>query len=737
MTFEFFATVPQAMESLLANELKGFGAQAVKEKRTGVSFSGSLGVAYRACLWSRLANRILLRLGDFDAPDTDALYAGTQSVRWPEHLDVNGTLAVDVSLRQSGITNSLFAVQRVKDAVVDQFRDLCGKRPSVDVGQPDLRLRVHVDKARASLSIDLSGDSLHRRGYRVAQGQAPLKENVAAGLLVWADWAAIAASGGACVDPMCGSGTIPIEAAWMATDTAPGLARQYFGFLGWRGHAAALWLQLCQEARQRQADGRRHAPIVVGYDVDAQSVRAARANIERAGLRGLVQVERRDIADCQAPKGTKTGVVIMNPPYGERLGELDALKVLYAQLGVELKTKFPGWTAYVLTASEVLGKRLGLRATRSHQFFNGALPCRLLCVPIRPAAAEIQPSTASAKGTSPAVVRAHGQFAPSGDEMFANRLAKNLKRLRPWAKQQGISCFRVYDADMPEFAVAIDVYEDWVHVQEYEAPATVNALRAATRLRGVMTQLPDLLDVPKGHVILKIRRRKGDHGQYPRFSAKEKFHVVQEGDCRFLINLSDYLDTGLFLDHRRTRALIRKMAEGTRFLNLFGYTGTASVSAAKGGARSTVTVDMSKTYLAWAEKNYELNGLSRRTNHLIDADCLAWLEAAHGSFDLIFLDPPTFSNSKRMRQTFDVQRDHTWLIREAMRLLAPGGTMIFSNNFRRFKMDARTREEFEVQDITRATIDADFSRNPRIHHCFQIRNGGRVTMRPRLSRNGT
>jgi 23S rRNA (guanine2445-N2)-methyltransferase / 23S rRNA (guanine2069-N7)-methyltransferase len=305
--------------------------------------------------------------------------------------------------------------------------------------------------------------------------------------------------------------------------------------------------------------------------------------------------------------------------------------------------------------------------------------------------------------------------------MFANRLAKNLKRLRPWAKQHGISCFRVYDADLPEFAVAIDVYEQWVHVQEYEAPATINALRAASRLRSIMALLPELLGVPKSNVILKIRRRKRARSQYPRFDAKETFHVVREGGCRFLINLSDYLDTGLFLDHRRTRALIQEMANGTRFLNLFGYTGTASVSAAKGGARSTVTVDMSKTYLAWAEKNYALNGLSRRTNALIDADCLAWLDAAHGSFDFIFLDPPTFSNSKRMRQTFDVQRDHAWLIRKAMKLLAPGGTMIFSNNFRRFKMDATMLDAFEIQDITRATIDADFSRNPRIHHCFQIR----------------
>jgi 23S rRNA (guanine2445-N2)-methyltransferase / 23S rRNA (guanine2069-N7)-methyltransferase len=708
------------MESLLADELKGFGAQEVKEKRTGVSFSGSLEVAYRACLWSRLANRVLLHLTDFDAIDTDALYTGTSSVHWPDHLDVNGTLAVDVSLRQSRITNNMFAAQRVKDAVVDQFRDLCGKRPSVSAERPDLRLRVHVDKARASLSIDLSGESLHRRGYRVAQAEAPLKENVAAGLLVWAGWNAIASSGGACIDPMCGSGTIPIEAAWMATDTAPGLARRYFGFLGWRGHDPTLWLRLCQDARQRQEDGRRHAPIVVGYDVDAQSVRAAMANVERAGLHSLVHIERRDIADCQAPKGVTTGVVIMNPPYGERLGQLDALKALYTQLGVELKIKFPGWTAYVLTTSEILGKRLGLRATRSHQFFNGALPCRLLCVPIRRATAETGQSAKATQGTSHALVRPHDRLSPSGDTMFANRLAKNLKRLRPWAAEHGISCFRLYDADMPEFAVAIDIYEQWVHVQEYEAPATINPLRAAARLRGVMAQLPNLMDVPKSHVVLKIRRRQRACSQYPRFDTREQFHEVREGGCRFLINLSDYLDTGLFLDHRLTRGLIQKMADGTRFLNLFGYTGTATVYAAKGGARSTVTVDMSKTYLTWAQKNFEMNGLSRRANALVDADCLAWVEAARGSFDLIFVDPPTFSNSKRMRQALDVQRDHAWLIRRAMKLLAPGGTMIFSSNFRRFRMDATVQAEFAVQDITRTTIDVDFSRNPRIHHCFRI-----------------
>jgi 23S rRNA (guanine2445-N2)-methyltransferase / 23S rRNA (guanine2069-N7)-methyltransferase len=293
-------------------------------------------------------------------------------------------------------------------------------------------------------------------------------------------------------------------------------------------------------------------------------------------------------------------------------------------------------------------------------------------------------------------------------------------------RREGITCYRLYDADLPEYAVALDVYEQWAHVQEYEAPATVDPTKARERLREALAVIPEVLAIPPEHVFLKVRRRQKGLAQYEKIDDRGVFHEVREGPCRFLVNFADYLDTGLFLDHRPTRTLIRRLAAGRDFLNLFGYTGTASVSAALGGARSTTTVDLSKTYLDWAERNLALNGFRRPGHRLIHADCLEWIEKTeHGRYGLIFLDPPTFSASKRMETTFDVQRDHVELVRGTARLLDTNGILIFSNNYRRFKMDLEGLCGFELEDITRATIPRDFERNPRIHHCWKITLNGR------------
>jgi 23S rRNA (guanine2445-N2)-methyltransferase / 23S rRNA (guanine2069-N7)-methyltransferase len=304
--------------------------------------------------------------------------------------------------------------------------------------------------------------------------------------------------------------------------------------------------------------------------------------------------------------------------------------------------------------------------------------------------------------------------------MFANRLRKNLKNLGRWARQNGITCYRLYDADLPEYAVAVDLYEQWVHVQEYEAPATVDAKKAESRLREVLAVLPTVLEVPAENVFLKVRRRQKGTSQYEKFDQRGDFHEVGEGGCRFLVNFSDYLDTGLFLDHRPTRHLLRELAPGRRFLNLFAYTGAATVYAAAGGARSTTTVDMSQVYLDWARRNLALNGFSAPPHEFVRADCLEWLQRERRQFDLIFLDPPTFSTSKRMETTFDVQRDHVSLLQATAGLLAPDGVLIFSNNSRRFKMDREELPEFQVEEISRQTIPRDFERNPRIHNCWRI-----------------
>lgn len=310
-----------------------------------------------------------------------------------------------------------------------------------------------------------------------------------------------------------------------------------------------------------------------------------------------------------------------------------------------------------------------------------------------------------------------------GTEMFSNRLRKNLRHLGKWARRSGVTCYRLYDGDLPEYAVAIDLYEGWAHVQEYAAPASVSPERAAARLCDVMRVTPEILSIPPAQVVLKVRRRQRGPAQYERHADSARFHTVHEGGLAFLVNLTDYLDTGLFLDHRLTRGLIRGLAAGKGFLNLFAYTGSATVYAAAGGAAATTTVDMSGVYLDWARRNMGLNGFFAVAAHrFIQEDCLAWVESRpRDRFDLIFLDPPTFSNSKRMgERTFEVQRDHAALLRAVAHLLAPHGTLLFSNNFRQFRMDRAALREFDVQEITGATIPPDFQRNPRIHTCWKI-----------------
>jgi 23S rRNA (guanine2445-N2)-methyltransferase / 23S rRNA (guanine2069-N7)-methyltransferase len=315
--------------------------------------------------------------------------------------------------------------------------------------------------------------------------------------------------------------------------------------------------------------------------------------------------------------------------------------------------------------------------------------------------------------------------------MFANRLRKNLRDLGRWARREHIDCYRLYDADMPEYAFALDVYraeQTWVVAQEYAPPASIPEARAAARRRTVLSTVAALLEVPDERVVLKTRRRQKRASQYQRLAHDDVLHQVRENGCRLLVNFGDRLDTGLFLDHRPIRRMVHDLASGRRFLNLFAYTGAASVHAAAGGAIATTSVDLSGIYLDWARRNLALNGFAGEAHVQIQADCLAWLKTAgkDARYGLILLDVPTFSNSKRMSGTFDVQRDHAMLIRLAARLLTADGVLLFSNHLKRFHMDRGSLCDagLAIEDITRATIPRDFARNPRIHNCWRIRQGG-------------
>ncbi|NIR33213.1 MAG: bifunctional 23S rRNA (guanine(2069)-N(7))-methyltransferase RlmK/23S rRNA (guanine(2445)-N(2))-methyltransferase RlmL [Desulfuromonadales bacterium] len=714
--FDFFATTGKGMEGLLAAELRRLDAEGVSETRSGAHFRGPLAIGYRACLWSRLANRILLPLSRFPAETPEALYEAAKAVPWAEHMEATGSLAVDAVLNRSQITHSHFAALKVKDAVVDYFRERHGDRPEIDLQRPDMRLNLHIDKDEATLSLDLSGGSLHQRGYRSEALEAPMKETLAAAILQRAGWAEIAASGGSLVDPMCGSGTLPIEAALIAGDIAPGLSRERFGFFGWHGHDPDAWEGLLEEARERREKGLTAIPRIAGFDHDPRAIRIARSNAAGAGLEGVIRFERRDLEQIDGPlPDMSPGLVVTNPPYGERLGEFDALKTLYRQIGESLRRGFEGWRAAIITSETELGRCLGLRARKSQTVYNGALACRLLHFDI---AARWYFREVRGEEHRPRPLEELGE----GAQMFANRLRKNLKTLGRWARRNDIGCYRLYDADMPEYAVAVDLYEDHVHVQEYQAPKSVDAEKARLRLREVMAVLPQVLDVPSERIHLKVRRRQKGAQQYGKIQGTSSFFEVSEGPARYLVNLDDYLDTGLFLDHRPIREQIRRQAAGKHFLNLFAYTGTATVCAALGDAASTTTVDMSRTYLDWALRNMQVNGFGRGPHRYIQADCLAWLGEESAKYDLIFLDPPTFSNSKRMDGTLDVQRDHVEMIRTAVGLLAPGGELIFSNNNRRFRLDEKALSDLEITDITSRSIPRDFQRNPRIHVCYSIRH---------------
>jgi len=710
---KLFATTPKGMEQLLADEIKSLGGKHLKPLRAGVEFSGTLETAYRLCLWSRIANRVLLSLPGFEARTPEELYAGIQAFNWDEHLDPEGTLAIDFHISRSKIKHSHYAALKVKDAIVDQLRGKYDTRPSVDTEQPDLRLNIYLVKNQARLSIDLSGESLHRRGYRSEGGGAPLKENLAAAILTLAGWPELAHQGGSLVDPMCGSGTLLIEGALMAGDVAPGLLRDYFGFINWKGHDAALWQRLRAEAETRRKVGLANMPIIQGFDMNTKTVEVARDNAYFAGLADHVQIDKRELSQAR-PLNIPAGLLVTNPPYGERLGRSQDLVLLYRQLGNLIRTTFMGWRASVFTSEPGLAKQMGLYPDTTHVLFNGAMKCEVY-------------NFAAAKQVTQVYGEVLATETGQGTPDLANRLNKNLKRLGKWARREQVNCYRLYDADLPEYALAIDLYqgeERWVHVQEYQAPASIEPRKAAQRLNDAIITIQQVLEVSEHNLFIKQRRKQKGAAQYEKYDQRGIFHEVQEGPVRCLVNFSDYLDTGLFLDHRLTRALLGSLARGKSFLNLFAYTGVATLHAAAGGAASTLTVDMSNTYLDWAQRNMALNGFAGKQHDFIQADCLEWIqqEIKLGvKYDLIFLDPPSFSNSKRMDGSFDVLRDHVALLREVSQLLAPGGTLIFSNNHRKFKMDREALPGLEITDITPQTLPEDFKRNPKIHNCWRIR----------------
>ncbi|MGI2176279.1 bifunctional 23S rRNA (guanine(2069)-N(7))-methyltransferase RlmK/23S rRNA (guanine(2445)-N(2))-methyltransferase RlmL [Shewanella ulleungensis] len=706
--FNFFAAAPKGFEYSLASELKDFGATDVKESVAGVYFSAPLELAYRITLWTRLASRIVLVIYKGACESAEQLYNAAYCIDWPSHFSHKKTFSIDFHGTGGFINNTQFGALKIKDAVVDRFRDDGTPRPDVERVNPDFKIDAHFRNGQVTISMNFSGASLHQRGYRSTTGEAPLKENLAANMLVRSGWQANQTT---ILDPFCGSGTVLIEAALMAADIAPGLNREKFGFENWQSHNKTMWQAIFDEAQARATLGKTRCKIkFYGSDIEAHLVSIAKRNAENAGVAEFIEFTVSDALDVTPP--VSEGFLISNPPYGERLGNVTELLQLYYQLGDKLKKEFGGWKIAMLCSDIELMSSLKLKADKQMKMFNGALECAFNIY------------TLHAKST-----RREAVVLPEGVELvdiapaFVNRIKKNVKLLEKWAKKERIDSYRLYDADLPEYNVAIDKYVDYVVIQEYSAPATIPEAVTKRRISDVLLALPSALGIHPDRVTLKTRERQKGASQYQKLDERKVEVITEEYGARFKLNLTGYLDTGLFLDHRVTRKLVGDKSKGKRVLNLFAYTGSASVHAAIGGAKTVTTIDMSNTYINWAKENFALNGLSGAKYDFIQADCLQWIkDNSHQQFDLIFIDPPTFSNSKRMEDSWDVQRDHAEMLGGLIKLLSPTGELIFSNNKRKFKMDieALSQAGINVTNIDHLCLPLDYKRNPHIHNVWLL-----------------
>ena len=720
----FFATAARGTEAILADELSRIGCSAVTSERGGAAFGTSLEDGYRACLWSRVASRVLLPIGELEATSPEALYAGVHDLSWSEHIEPHRTLAVAVTGSGSPIGPGQYIALKTKDAIVDRVRADRGTRPSIDKRDPDLRVQVHVGAETVIVSLDLAGHGLHRRGLDRPGSTAPIKESLAAALLYMTGWPARSAEL-PLVDPMCGSGTFLLEAAAIALDVAPGLTRGEAGARGWQQHDTALWRRLRDEAQERRAAAAQRTLRIAGSDASARSVRDTRRLIARAGFAEAVTLGTAELGDARPP-WDDPGVVITNPPYGARLGDAAELGQLYELLGDVLKRRFTGWAAWVLSGDRALDKRIGLRPASRAAVFNGPIDCRLLEIPIAAAAVAGDGPAWRSRATRGPASRGPASRGPAtrGPETTAapglgKRLRNNLRHLRPWAKRERISCYRVYDSEIPQYNLAVDCYDGVVRVEEYAAPKNIPEADASRRLDEALPVIAHELGVDRAALIVRVRRRRRAHEQHGRVADSGRLVEVHEGDFRFLVNLTDYLDTGLYLDDRLLRARLFAEAAGHDFLNLFAHTCTATVAAAKGGARSTVSVDLSNRSLEWGRKNLQLNGLTGPSHRLERSDVLRYLKTESSPwskrhFGLIFLTPPTWSRSKAMSGEFDIQRDHVDLIRQAATRLTEDGLLLFTTNLRSFRLDPAGLTGLRVAEITKQMLPPDFSNRPRV-----------------------
>ncbi len=722
----YFAQSAANQADLVAKEALKAGATEVRQTSSGVQFSGSIEAGYRFCLTSRIASRLLMALCfDENVNSTDELYEKTLEYAWENWVDPEKTFAITQTIQMCPwINNGHFAALRVKDAIVDRIREKFDQqRPNIDTENPDLTFHVHIRASRVIIYVDFSGEGLYKRGYRSDNLDVSLKEHLAAALLYRTEWYKTVEEGepGVLYDPFCGTGTIPVEAALIAAEIAPGLIRKTpYAFEKFPSFEPETYNRLLDELGDAAEAARNRKISIFASDISRAAVETAKAAALKANIYDLVSFEVKDFTKLEEAPAER-GYIVTDPPYGMRVSE-NTTK-LYTLIGQTMQRAFRGWKVTILCGDSELLSNIDMKPDRTNSLYNGGILCQAAHYYVF---TEEEKQAFIERARQRREERLATPLTP-GAEMAYNRIRKNLDAIRPIMEAEGVTCYRIYDADMPEYSAAIDLYEGkWINLQEYAAPSTIEVETAERRLNELVLATERATGIDLENIYVKQRSQQKGKEQYRKLASSNKFYLVNENGLKYLVNFTDYLDTGVFLDHRPIRKFIQENAKGKRFLNLFCYTATASLNAVKGGALHTTSVDASATYLDWAHENFRVNGFSTDfDNFFYKSDVMDFLWDTYDRYDLIFCDPPTFSNSK-MRDTFDVQRDHARLIEACMMHLEKDGLLIFSNNYRRFKLDERISEKYSVEDISKETIGRDFERDMKIHQCYLIRHKVKV-----------
>jgi 23S rRNA (guanine2445-N2)-methyltransferase / 23S rRNA (guanine2069-N7)-methyltransferase len=744
---DLIATATFGLEAIVARELEALGYSAKIIQAGRILFEGDEAAVCRANLWLRTAERVLVRVGDFDALDFGTLFDATYALPWEEWIAADDEFPVSGRAIRSQFTSVPACQKIVKKAIVEKLRAAHRVEQLPESG-PKRSIEVALLNNRATLTIDTTGPGLHKRGYRTLVGQAPLKETLAAAMVLLSYWRPERPL----VDPFCGSGTIPIEAAMIGRNIAPGLRRS-FAAETWPRIAAALW----ETARQEARDGALPdlPQRILGTDVDEAALRLARIHAEQAGVSEQIHFQRRDFRELSS-KG-EHGCLICNPPYGERMGQRPEVETLYRAMP-DVFRRFKTWSFYVLTAYPGFERLVGQPASRRRKLYNGQIECTYYQFYGPKPGRSIETSsegrlTAAAEIAATPAPAVTGIDSPPGEadaprcepqpsikpqpngpafgglsakaleqaELFRRRLEKRIHHLRRWPTKQGITCFRLYERDIPEVPLMVDRYEDYLHIAEFERPHERTPAEHADWLELMQRTAGEICAVPLKNVFLKRCQRQQGDSQHECPGTRPAVATVGEGGLRFEVNLSDYLDVGLFLDQRIIRSMVRGLAAGRRFLNLYAYTGSFTVYAAAGGAVSTTSVDMSNSDLDWAKRNMSLNGFQGVEHQFWQGDVMQFLQGQghRPRFDLAMLVPPMFSGGKSLDESWDIQRDHAALLHRVLELTTPGGTIFFSTNSRRFKLAEAEIRGAKLVEISKQTVPPDF-RNTRIHRCWRL-----------------